>query len=128
MNTDKRQHKRVEAVNLVSYALIDDDNDIIGQGMGRTLNIGQGGILLETHIKIEAPYILLMGIGLECDVIDIKGKVTHSRANNDGKFETGVRFVESNEQIRKIISAFIKVFRHQRHGQAICPDDGEDIS
>ena len=125
MDADKRQHKRVEAVNLVSYALVDEDNDIIGQGMGRTLNIGQGGILLETHIKIETPYILLMGIGLECDVIDIKGRVTHSRANDESKFETGVRFLESNEQIRKILSTFIKVFSHQRHGQKICPDDDQ---
>ena len=54
MNTnEKRKHPRVNALNL-SYICLDEDQQVIKQGMGRTLNVSESGILLETHFPIEA--------------------------------------------------------------------------
>ena len=42
---DKRRHTRYESLNL-SYVCLDENDNIIKQGMGRTLNISESGILL----------------------------------------------------------------------------------
>ena len=85
--TDKRQHPRIDSLNLISYVCIDEtDTDVI-QGMGRTLNVSEGGILLETHIQIDPKHTLSLTIGLEEDLVDIKGEVAHSKPGEDDNFE-----------------------------------------
>jgi hypothetical protein len=48
---NKRKHERIQSLNL-SYICLDEDANIIKQGMGRTLNISESGILLETHFPM----------------------------------------------------------------------------
>ena len=54
---NKRKHERIQSLNL-SYICLDEDNNIVKQGMGRTLNISESGILLETHFPIDMIYKL----------------------------------------------------------------------
>ncbi len=70
---NKRKHERIESLNL-SYICLDEDENIVKQGMGRTLNISESGMLLETHFPIESKHTLRLTISLEEDLLDIKGK------------------------------------------------------
>jgi len=63
--TDKREYQRVETRNVVSYVCVDKEGNEIGEGMGETLNISQGGIFLKSAYPIESEFILLMSIDLE---------------------------------------------------------------
>jgi len=45
-SNDKRLHLRIDSLNLLAYSCIDDTGQVVVQGMGRTLNVSQGGILL----------------------------------------------------------------------------------
>ena len=63
--TDKRKHARIEALNVISYICTDEDDNQLGEGVGETMNISQGGILLKTPLPIESEYILLTTIDLE---------------------------------------------------------------
>ncbi|MDH3567028.1 MAG: PilZ domain-containing protein, partial [Desulfobacteraceae bacterium] len=87
---ERRYHPRISALNLISYNCIDETEQIVAQGMGRTLNISEGGILLETHIPIDPKNTIALAIGLEDELIDIKGKVVFSMAGIDEKFEAGI--------------------------------------
>jgi hypothetical protein len=78
--------------------------------MGRTLDISLGGILIETHVRIESKYILLMAVGFEDELIDIKGEVVYCREGAPGMFESGVRFLETDERMNKIIEALVTTF------------------
>ena len=62
--------------------------------MGRTLNISEGGILLETHIPIDSQNAVALAIGLEDELINIKGTVIFSTPGKDEKFEAGIEFLE----------------------------------
>ncbi len=105
---DKRRHSRVTSVNLMSYACFDENRKPLGQGMGKTLDMGLGGLLMETPVAIESKYILLMAINLKEELIEIKGRVAYSKEFEPKVFHTGIRFIEKNEKIREIVTDMLK--------------------
>lgn len=110
---ERRYHPRISALNLISYDCIDETEQIVAQGMGRTLNISEGGILLETHIPIDPQNTIALAIGLEDELIDIKGEVVFSMAGIDEKFEAGIEFLEMPDSTLDILKKFIKAFSEQ---------------
>ena len=103
---DKRKHKRIPSLNL-SYICLDENNNIVKQGMGRTLNISESGILLETQFPIELEYLVIMSIGLQEDLLEIKGKPIHTRSNETGEFEVGIEFLEPDQDAIQLLKNFI---------------------
>ena len=103
---NKRKHERIQSLNL-SYICIDEDENIVKQGMGRTLNLSETGILLETHFPIELNHVLQLTISLEEDLLDIKGKPVHVRPRDQGKYEIGIQFVELDPSTSQIIKKFV---------------------
>jgi hypothetical protein len=111
---NKRKHHRVRSLNLLSYVCVDENQDVVRQGMGRTLDVSESGILLETHAPIDLEdTIILLTIGLEDDLTDITGKVVYSKAGETGKFESGIEFQEKDEAGLRILQEYIKAFREQ---------------
>jgi hypothetical protein len=106
---NKRQHQRIPSLNL-SYICLDENNNIVKQGMGRTLNISESGILLETHFPIEPQYLVLMTIALEEDLLEIKGKPIHARSNETGEFEVGIEFLEPDQDSIRLLQNFISKY------------------
>ena len=103
---NKRKHPRIPSLNL-SYVCLDENNNIVKQGMGRTLNISESGILLETHFAIESEYLVLMTIALKEDLLEIKGKPIHARSNETGKYEVGIEFLEPDQDSIRLLENFI---------------------
>ena len=103
---NKRKHERIESLNL-SYICLDEDKNIVKQGMGRTLNISESGILLETHFPIESNHTLQLTISLEEELLDIKGQPAHIRSIEGGKYQVGIKFQDLNQQSIAILKKFI---------------------
>jgi c-di-GMP-binding flagellar brake protein YcgR len=104
---EKRKHARISSLNS-SYICLDEKNKKVKQGMGRTLNVSESGILLETHFPIDAKHIVLLTIGLEEDIVDIKGKAVHSKTNAQGLYEVGIQFMDTDKKANKILKKFIR--------------------
>ena len=111
--SNKRQHARIDSLNLISYVCIDETDISVMQGMGRTLNVSEGGILLETHIQIDPKHTLSLTIGLEEDLVDIKGEVAHSKPGKDDNFEAGIQFFETDEEALRVLNKYVKAFKKQ---------------
>ena len=109
---NKRKHDRIESLNL-SYICLDENNHEMMQGMGRTLNVSEGGILLETHVALDPQYSVSLTIALEDDLMVFKGKITHFRKREDGKYESGIEFIEMDEVKRRFFRQYILIFRGQ---------------
>ncbi len=110
-----RKHERINSLNLLNYTCVDRKSEETIQGMGRTLNVSQGGILLETHVPMYAHYSVALSIGLEDEMIDIKGQVIYCREATKGKYESGIEFKEINETSLRILNKYIAAFReHQK--------------
>ena len=110
---DKRRQERYDTLNLLSYVCLDSDGKEWQQGMGRTLNVSERGIKLETHEPIETKYIVLLSIGLEDDVVDIRCKVIYCNRGESGRFESGIEFYEVGPHSMKVLKQFIKEFEKQ---------------
>lgn len=111
MDKEKRRHSRVKSLNLIAYVCKDDDDNVTAQGMGRTLNISEVGVLLESYYSIECEYPLLIDIGLKDELVDLSGKIIHSKSNRDGKYETGIEFIDVDEKALRILKKYIEAFR-----------------
>lgn len=107
---EQRKYYRAKTINLLSYECIDKDGNQSFQGMGKVLDISQGGLLMETNVPIEAEYIWLMALDIKEDLIKIKGRFVYCREREPNIFHTGVRFMEADEKIREVVAAMIKVF------------------
>jgi len=107
---NRRKHARINALNLISYSCIDETVQAIAQGMGRTLNVSQNGILLETHVPIDPKYTVALAIGLEDELLNIKGRVAFSIASGEDRFEAGIEFIETDEAALDVLNKYIKAF------------------
>jgi hypothetical protein len=103
---DKRKHERIESLNL-SYICLDEDKNIVKQGMGRTLNLSESGILLETHFPIKSNHTLQLTISLEEDLLDITGKPVHIHSTGDGKYQIGIQFLDLDQESAGMLKKFI---------------------
>ena len=107
----KRKHDRIDSLHLLNYICFDENNEEVNQGMGRTLNVSQGGILLETHIPVNKNHIISLSIGIEEDLVDIQGKVIYNRQGESGKTETGIEFVNIDDASLHVLKRYIIAFR-----------------
>jgi c-di-GMP-binding flagellar brake protein YcgR len=121
---DKRKDPRVKSPNLLAYLCMDEEKNKIIQGMGRTLNVSEGGILLETHVPIDQRHTVLLTIAMEDDLMHFKGKIAHSKEREDGRFESGVEFLEMDEQKLRFLRQYIIIFRGQ---EKRLPDEDFDL-
>jgi hypothetical protein len=110
---ERRHHPRVNALNLIFYNCIDATKNVVAQGMGRTLNVSEDGILLETHVSIDPKYTVELAIGLEDELINIKGSIIFSSPGKDEKYEAGIEFIETDDASIEILKKYIKVFSGQ---------------
>ncbi|MGD8268213.1 MAG: PilZ domain-containing protein [Desulfobacterales bacterium] len=110
MTTEKRKHSRVNALNL-SHVAINDKPEEVRQAIGRTLNVSESGILLETHFPIQSDQTVSLTIGMEEELIDLRGKVIHLLNGETGKFEMGIQFTDVDEEGVEAIREFIMKFR-----------------
>ena len=114
MISEKRKHIRVNALNL-SHVAVDDREEAVKQAIGRTLNVSETGILLETHFPIESDQNVELTLGFEEDLVNLKGKVIHLLNGETGKFEMGIQFTDIDEEAIMVIKDFINRFRELKN-------------
>ncbi len=110
-NKENRRHPRIESLNLIAYACMDSKGNLVNQGMGRTLNISEIGLLLETAFPLDCEDVMLMGVGIQDELIDIRGRVVYTRENHEKKYESGIEFIEIDNRSIKILKEYIEAFQ-----------------
>lgn len=107
---ERRKHPRVRTNKLISYHCIDSSGSQIREGRGKSINISQGGILIETYDPFEWQDILGLTIDIDDEFVSIKGKVIYCNADDFGKFRTGIQFLETNEKIIAFVMKLLKTY------------------
>ena len=113
---DKRKHFRVNSLNL-SYVFVNGNNDEEKQTIGRTLNVSESGILLETYIPVNLNDNLLLTIGLKEDLVNIEGKVVHIAKDEHEKHEVGIQFTDKDDDTTATLKKYIKAFKDQQESE-----------
>ena len=107
---EKRKHSRVESIYLLNYVNLDENDEELMQGMGRTINVSESGIMLETHVAFKEQDTVDVVVGLKEDMVTIRGKVVFTRTADSGRYHSGIQFLsienESLSTLRRYIEAF----------------------
>lgn len=113
---DQRRCPRIESENSIGYVLFNEMRIKVDQGSGRTINLSQTGILLETRKILNGSYIILVTIDLEGKKVKVKGKVVTSRYDeSSGCYLTGIEFVGPKDEQLEAIVTFVKAYQHRKH-------------
>lgn len=108
---EKRKYFRVDSLHLLNYVYKDEKSEEVMQGMGRTLNISESGVLLETHTPpISVGIVVSLTIGFEEDVVDIKGRVVYTKESRTDMFESGIEFFDVDADAKAILGKYIMAF------------------
>jgi hypothetical protein len=94
---ERRKSPRVRAHRLVSFRRSVDKGTTDYEGFIRTLNLGLGGLLLETDYLFEPGESLRLEILSGDSVLRAKGEVVY-RERSGKKFKVGVRLTEISQE------------------------------
>ncbi len=103
----KRKSPRVERIVMTGMLQRHDSGELAENTIGRTLNISEGGILLETvH---PAPFLskVSLSIALHEYILDVRGEVVHLKRATNGHIEMGVKFIEISTEGKEMLKMFI---------------------
>jgi len=106
---EQRMYIRLDSLNLLDYLIIDKHGMQTTHSMGRTLDISENGLKLETHDKISQGDTIILTIGLEEDLIDLMAEVTHVEKAAD-QYHSGIEFVDISDDGRRIFSKYTAAF------------------
>lgn len=107
---EKRKHGRVDSIYLLNYVHLDENDKRLMQGMGRTLNVSETGIMLETHVPFVQDDIMDVVVGLQEDMVTIRGKVVFSRTIEPGKHQAGIQFLTIDDASLATLRRYIEAF------------------
>lgn len=103
---EQRRAERRDALNLLDYEIVSPEGEIIGRGVACTLNISASGLLLETGQFFEIGQLLRLTLELKEKLVQVTGRVAHSRPIDDNLCGTGVQFVEFAEDDRRLFQTY----------------------
>jgi hypothetical protein len=110
---ERRKNARHDTLHLLDYTVCDQDGKACDQGMGRTLNVSQQGILLETVTPIKTGYTVEISIGFEENMANIKGEVIHSEKAQNERFQAGIEFSEVDDKSAAVLDTYLELFGNQ---------------
>jgi len=108
----RRKWDRKETLNLVDYVILGEDGGFLSRGMGRTRNVSEGGLLLETHRALKEGEEVLITLGLKEDMVRLRGRVVHQAPpTNEYRHCAGVKFTHMNKDDRETLKKHISALR-----------------
>jgi hypothetical protein len=97
MNKDeRRKYPRVETSNLIECCCLDENGNKLEHRMVRAIDVSPVGAKIESFQKIDSEIVRLASIASDSSLIEIKGRVAHSRQTEDGRYELGICFMGSD--------------------------------
>ena len=109
---DQRRSRRFDSLNLLHYKVLDARDRQLGDGMGLTLNVSEGGILLETNTCFEKGQQICVTIGLEEESVDVQGVIVHCKpSDKDGMYSSGIRFENLNADGARVLEKYLTLFK-----------------
>ncbi len=106
---EQRKYIRLDSLNLLDYLIIDKEGMQTTHSMGRTLDISENGLKLETIQEICKGDTLIITIGLEEDLIDLTADVTHVEKAGD-RYNSGIEFIDITADGRRIFEKYTEAF------------------
>jgi c-di-GMP-binding flagellar brake protein YcgR len=107
---DNRKYSRFGSFLLTSYDCLNDNDEPFHHGMGRALNVSEGGICLETHTPIDAHDRLSITMMIEDEYVEVSGRVAYCDESKDEKYyRYGVEFLQIEDSAMQVLENYIGI-------------------
>lgn len=113
MGIEKRRHIRIDSENL-SHVIVEGEGQPVNEGIGKTLNLSESGILLETHFPVDSGQEVDLYLALGEQLVSVRGAVIHSRPNENGVSRTGIQFRNVDDEAAAMLKQFVVLFKQQQ--------------
>ncbi len=110
-NLKRRKYWREDSLNLIDYVILDQDGNPISRRMGRTLNVSEGGCLLETHIPLEQGQTIRLTVALDEEMVELEGRVAHVRQCKEMGYCSGIEFLQMDPEGKRVIKKYIEALK-----------------
>jgi hypothetical protein len=108
--SETRNHPRYGVRKIVSYSYADK------RFLTLTLDLGLDGMRIETSEYLPRGLSLDIQLVLGRKSIFVKGAVVYSQVFSEGQYNSGVEFVESSEQDRRLLKDYLTTLKGQKRG------------
>lgn len=112
---EQRKFIRHDVRHLIDFSTTDLHGERTSHQMGRVLDISMGGLRIETPIDLEVKTRLEITAGIEEDLVDLVGLVTHSNKNAN-RYVAGVKVLSISQENRAAIISYIERMLRQTSG------------
>ena len=89
---ERRKYPRIDSSNLIACYCLDEAGNEVSHLMARAVDVSPVGVGLETFQDINSDRVRLMSTETTDTLIDIEGRVVHSRQIEDGRYHVGISF------------------------------------
>jgi predicted Zn finger-like uncharacterized protein len=113
-STERRKSTRIKTRNLIAHLSVDENGELISQGLGKALDISKGGILLETPFAIKDGQLSLMAVDKDSVLFEIKGELAYCKRTASGMYHAGIKFIGTELQVVNYVSRLIKEYNHRK--------------
>jgi c-di-GMP-binding flagellar brake protein YcgR len=107
---ERRKYDRIQSQNLLCFDVIGSRGNIIDRSMGCARNVSESGLLLETHLPIRQGRIVLVAIGFEEELMELKGKIVYVRPRSGKRYYAGLEFIEIDRKGKRKLKRCLAFF------------------
>ena len=118
---EKRKFIRWDSIHLLDYIVLDQDGSEGRYSMGRTLDVSLNGLKLETAYEIPLEAELEITVGIEEDLVDLVGRVTH-KSLKGGRHVSGIEFVKMSAEGRRVFRLYTDAFKKYQQQESAAAD------
>ncbi len=109
---ERRRFERKESLNLLDNIVLGDTGEMVAHEMGRTINISENGLMLETHVALKPKHLLVITIALGERLLEIKGLVRHVEECGD-TFRSGIEFVDIDDEGKLVLKKYLDSIKEE---------------
>ena len=103
MEFEGRAAPRVESENFLSFRLFDKENNIINEGIVKTMDISRTGVAIESKVPMEPGLRIELTIGMGDEVVKTMGTVQNQKEMSPNVYHVGIAFdFLTEEDLNKI--------------------------
>ncbi len=112
MEFDGRGAKRLETENLLAFQLFDDQQQVILQGVVKTIDISRTGISIESFQAMDIDRKIELTIGLGENIVKARGTVKNCVNRSENTYHVGIEFdYLSDDDLNKIALVYPEILR-----------------
>lgn len=114
----RRRWHRKSTLNLVEFVVLGENGEHLSRGMGRTRNVSEGGLLLETYRPLQPEQNVLISVGLGDDLVELKGRIVHLHPpippSSKDRHCSGVELTEIDQDGKRLLKKYIEALNDSK--------------